>query len=131
MDVGVVIYNKETSEAYFAGAGRPIVIIRDGEMQSVKGDQMPIGRYIKTNDFTRKQIDLKSGDMVYIYSDGCTDQVGGDPKRKITSQKFKQYLLEISSLDFPAQKESIENFIDTWRGDIPQTDDISLLAFRV
>jgi serine phosphatase RsbU (regulator of sigma subunit) len=92
---------------------------------------MPIGRYVKTEDFSRKKIDLQSGDIVYIYSDGCTDQVGGEQRRKITGQKFKQLLLEISTLDFPAQKESIENFIDTWRGDIPQTDDISLLAFRV
>ena len=131
MDVGVVVYNKETSEAYFAGAGRPVVIIRNGEMQSVKGDHMPIGRYVKTDNFTRQKLDLQSGDIVYIYSDGCTDQVGGPQMRKITATKFKDYLLEISALDFPAQKESIENFIDTWRGDIPQTDDISLLAFRV
>lgn len=131
MDVGVVIYNKETSEAYFAGAGRPVMIVHDGAIQSVKGDHMPIGRYVKTNDFTRHKLDLQAGDIVYIYSDGCTDQVGGPQMRKITATKFKDYLLEISALDFPAQKEKIENFIDTWCGDIPQTDDISLLAFRV
>ena len=131
MDVGVVIYNKETSEAYFAGAGRPAVIVHDGAIQSVKGDHMPIGRYVKTNDFTRHKLDLQAGDIVYIYSDGCTDQVGGPQMRKITATKFKDYLLEISALDFPAQKEKIENYIKTWRGDIPQTDDISLLAFRV
>lgn len=131
MDVGVVIYNKETSEAYFAGAGRPAMIVHDGAIQSVKGDHMPIGRYVKTNDFTRHKLDLQAGDIVYIYSDGCTDQVGGPQMRKITATKFKDYLLEISALDFPAQKENIENYIKTWRGDIPQTDDISLLAFRV
>ncbi|MBQ4407670.1 MAG: SpoIIE family protein phosphatase [Bacteroidales bacterium] len=131
MDVGVVIYNKETSEAYFAGAGRPAVIVHDGAIQLVKGDHMPIGRYVKTNDFTRHKLDLQAGDIVYIYSDGCTDQVGGPQMRKITATKFKDYLLEISGLDFPAQKETIENYIKTWRGDIPQTDDISLLAFRV
>jgi serine phosphatase RsbU (regulator of sigma subunit) len=92
---------------------------------------MPIGRYVKTNDFTRHKLDLQAGDIVYIYSDGCTDQVGGPQMRKITATKFKDYLLEISALDFPAQKEKIENYIKTWRGDIPQTDDISLLAFRV
>ena len=131
MDVGVVIYNKETSEAYFAGAGRPAMIVHDGAIQSVKGDHMPIGRYVKTNDFTRHKLDLQAGDIVYIYSDGCTDQVGGPQMRKITATKFKDYLLEISALDFPAQKEKIEYYIKTWRGDIPQTDDISLLAFRV
>ena len=131
MDVGVVIYNKETSEAYFAGAGRPAMIVHDGAIQLVKGDHMPIGRYVKTNDFTRHKLDLQAGDIVYIYSDGWTDQVGGPQMRKITATKFKDYLLEISALDFPAQKEKIENYIKTWRGDIPQTDDISLLAFRV
>ncbi len=131
MDVGVVICNKNTHEAYFAGAGRPVIIIRNGEIIEAKGDRMPIGRYIRSNNFTRVPIELLPGDSVYIYSDGCTDQVGGEQRRKITSVKFKQYLAELDKLDFPAQKETIENYIDEWRGDLPQTDDISLLAFEV
>ena len=131
MDVAAVIYNKETHEAYFAGAGRPAVVVHDGELNVTKGDHMPIGRYVKTDDFKRTQLYLHPGDLVYLYSDGCTDQVGGEQRRKITAGKFQQYLLSISTLDFPTQKDSIETFFDTWRGDIPQTDDVSLLAFRV
>ena len=131
MDVAVVIYNTQSKEAFFAGAGRPAVVVHDGELSVTKGDHMPIGRYVKTDDFKRTQLDLHPGDLVYLYSDGCTDQVGGEQRRKITAGKFQQYLLSISTLDFPTQKDSIETFFDTWRGDIPQTDDVSLLAFRV
>ncbi|MCR5456249.1 MAG: SpoIIE family protein phosphatase, partial [Bacteroidales bacterium] len=96
MDVGVVICNKNTREAYFAGAGRPVIIIRNGEIIEAKGDRMPIGRYIRSNNFTRVPLELLPGDSVYIYSDGCTDQVGGEQRRKITSVKFKQYLAELN-----------------------------------
>ena len=131
MDVAIVTYDTETGKSYFAGAQRPMVMVRDNEMTVIKGDSMPIGRYIKDGDFTRVELKLKKGDKVYLYSDGCTDQVGGSKKRKIMSRDFRAKILEFSSLSFVEQKEKIENFILDWKGDLPQTDDISMLAFEV
>ena len=131
MDVALVIYNTETGESYFAGAGRPAVIVRNGELTIIKGDPMPIGHFVRAKDFTRQQLDLQPGDCVYLYSDGCTDQVGGPNNRKIMAKQFQEKILSVSTLPFPEQKEALEKFIMDWKGDALQTDDISLLAFRV
>lgn len=131
MDVGVVIYNQRTQEAYFAGAGRPVVIIRGSELIVHKGDRMPIGRYVRTDDFTSVKIELQKGDSVYLFSDGCVDQVGGERKRKLNSTNFYQFLLDINSVDFLSRKQKIEDYLLAWRGQLQQTDDMSLLAFLV
>ena len=131
MDVAIVIHNKETRETYFAGAGRPAVIVKNGELHVVKGDKMPIGRFVCNKDFTRKKLDVSYGDSIYLYSDGCTDQVGGPNVRKIMSKNFQNIILKYSNLDFKEQKECLEQFISDWKANQPQTDDISMLAFKI
>lgn len=47
------------------------------------------------------------------------------------AKQFQEKILAVSTLPFPKQKEALEKFIMDWKGDALQTDDISLLAFRV
>ena len=131
MDVAVVVYDTETKEAYFSGAERPCVIVKNNELIEIKGDKMPIGRYVKEGEFTRVKLDVSPGDQIYLYSDGCTDQVGGEHKRKIMSKNFKSKILEYSSLPMAEQAEKLTKFIFDYKGSLPQTDDISLIAFKL
>jgi serine phosphatase RsbU (regulator of sigma subunit) len=131
MDVAVVVYDTETKEAYFSGAQRPCVIVKNNEILEIKGDKMPIGRYIKDGDFTCVKLDICEGDQVYLYSDGCTDQVGGEKKRKIMSKNFRNKILEFSSLPMSEQAEKLSNFIFDYKGNNSQTDDIALIAFKI
>ncbi len=131
MDVALLTYNKKTRNGYFSGAHRPMVLIRDGELHTIKGDNIPIGHFVKEGKFTPVNINFQPGDKIYMFSDGCTDQTGGPQKRRIMAQNFKDHLLEYSTLPFAEQKTAIENFIFTWKGDLPQTDDIVLMGFEI
>ncbi len=131
MDVAVVVYDTETKEAYFSGAERPCVIVKNNEVMEVKGDKMPIGRYVKDGEFTRVKLDVCPGNQIYLYSDGCTDQVGGEHKRKIMSKHFKEKILEYSSLPMKEQAEKLSKYIFDYKGDVAQTDDIALIAFKI
>lgn len=131
MDVALLIYNKKTRNGYFAGAQRPMVLIRDNEAFTIKGDNIPIGHFVKDGKFTAVNIQLQKGDKIYLFSDGCTDQTGGEKKRRLMLQNFREKLLEFSVLSFPEQKKAIEDLIFGWKGELPQTDDISLLAFEI
>ena len=71
------------------------------------------------------------GDKVYLFSDGCSDQTGGEQKRRLMIQNFRAKLLEFSPMPFAEQKKAIEDLIFGWKGDLQQTDDISLLGFEI
>ena len=131
MDVAVVVYDTETKETFFSGAQRPAVIVKDNEVIEVKGDKMPIGRYVKEGEFTRIKLDVAPGDSIYLFSDGCTDQVGGEHKRKIMSKHFREKILEYSALPMKEQAERLTKYIFDYKGDCPQTDDIALIAFKL
>lgn len=131
MDVALLIYNKVTRNGYFSGAHRPMVMIRDGEVFTIKGDNIPIGHFRKEGKFTPVSISFQPGDKVYLFSDGCSDQTGGEQKRRLMIQNFRAKLLEFSPMPFAEQKKAIEDLIFGWKGDLQQTDDISLLGFEV
>jgi len=131
MDVALLIYNKVSRNGYFSGAHRPMVMIRDGEVFTIKGDNIPIGHFRKEGKFTPVNINFQPGDKVYLFSDGCSDQTGGEQKRRLMIQNFRAKLLEFSTMPFAEQKKAIEDLIFGWKGSLPQTDDISLLGFEV
>jgi len=131
MDIALVMYNKKTRNGYFSGAQRPMILIRDNEIFTIKGDNIPIGHFTKEGKFTAININLQKNDKIYLFSDGCTDQTGGEKKRRLMIQNFRTALLEISALEFSKQKQAIEKLIFDYKGELPQTDDISLLAFEI
>ncbi len=131
MDVALLIYNKVSRNGYFAGAHRPMVMVRESEIFTIKGDNIPIGHFRKEGKFTPVSINFQPGDKVYLFSDGCSDQTGGEQKRRLMIQNFRAKLLEFSPKPFAEQKKAIEDLIFGWKGDLQQTDDISLLGFEI
>jgi serine phosphatase RsbU (regulator of sigma subunit) len=93
---------------------------------------MPIGIFIKEKEeFTDHVIDIKSGDSLYLYSDGFQDQFGGENKKKFLPKNLNNLLLEISDKPAKRQKEILEETLQTWQGDEPQVDDIIVLGFKI
>ena len=134
MDISLTIYdfNKKTVE--YAGAYNPMYIVRKGEEEVIeyKADKMPIGIYIKEKEsFTKHEVQLQSGDMVYTFSDGFIDQFGGDSGRKFMSRPFKQLLLDIQKKSMADQREILYKAFDKWRGEYPQIDDVIILGIRI
>ena len=43
-----------------------------------RGTQNPIGFYVRENDFDNNIIQLNENDNIYLFSDGYTDQFGGE-----------------------------------------------------
>ena len=101
---------------------------------------MPCGVYINESPhFTNNIIDLQSGDALYMYSDGISDQFSGGPDmRKFTIRRLKDMLVDVSQKPFSQQKLLIAKTIDDWRkppsriGKMSaQVDDILLIGLRI
>jgi serine phosphatase RsbU (regulator of sigma subunit) len=133
MDMALCIYDKTANVLQYAGAINPLVIIRDGELTTYEADEMPIGYYENQSDhFTNHVIDVKKGDMTYMFTDGYADQFGmvEGRKKKYLIKRFKEFLLQIHTLGMKEQEQRLDENLAQWRGDLNQLDDVLVVGTR-
>lgn len=132
MDVALLIFNETMTLVEYAGANNPLILIRDGELMEFKSNKMPIGIHLNiAQPFISHEIEIKKGDMLYIFSDGFVDQFGGPDGKKFLIKNFRNLLQEIYSEELGIQKRIIEERLDTWMGHHDQVDDILIMGIRV
>jgi serine phosphatase RsbU (regulator of sigma subunit) len=132
MDVSLCAFNKDLSQLEYAGANRPLWIIRKDqlEIEEIKATKVAIGGLTEdTQEFVKHTIDLQKGDSVYLFSDGYADQFSPQDK-KLMTRKFKEIILSIQNKTMEEQKEYLGSFIDEWKGNMEQTDDILVIGVR-
>jgi serine phosphatase RsbU (regulator of sigma subunit) len=107
-------------------------LCRKGEIQKFKGARFSLG--IKKNNtektFLQEKIQLEKGDMLYICSDGYADQMN-EKKKKFLLSEFTKLLNEISVLPLEEQKNILFEKNRQWRGNMTQTDDISVIGIKI
>ncbi|MGB0521310.1 MAG: PAS domain S-box protein [Flammeovirgaceae bacterium] len=134
MDVGIVLINEETKEAYFSGAKHPLYLVREQQIQRIKGSAFSIGGKHQpntVNNFKKNSIQLQAHDRLYMVSDGFQDQFGGKQGRKYLRKNLQTFILKISELPMQQQKEKIAEELVQWKMDEPQTDDILIIGVKI
>ncbi|MDF1546202.1 MAG: SpoIIE family protein phosphatase [Bacteroidales bacterium] len=132
IDLSLVVIDLKELKMQFAGANNPMYIIRNGMLTEFKGNRMPIGMHSYDNKpFTNHEIELKKGDIVYLFSDGYTDQFGGEYGRKFLTRNFKILLTEISKLPMNKQNNILEETFIAWKGKYEQIDDILVIGLKI
>ncbi len=131
MDIALCIIDTEQKTLEFAGAYNPALIIRKNEIIELKGDKMPVS-FHKRKDipFSKQSLKLEAGDCIYLFSDGFIDQFGGPYKRKFLIKNFKELLLNIYQRPMQEQKTMIEQEFSSWKGNLPQVDDVLVMGIR-
>ncbi|GAB4294748.1 MAG: hypothetical protein Kow0068_19540 [Marinilabiliales bacterium] len=132
LDIAFCILDINTLSLKYAGAYSPLVYVSDNKLYEVKADRMPIGIiHGAEKQFTNHTIQLKKGDMVYLFSDGFADQFGGDGHKKFKSKRFKKELLHISGMKTEEQKKYLIKIFNEWKQNLNQLDDILVMGLRI
>ncbi len=132
MDISLVTIDIQNNIMYYAGANNPIYIINQNSLTEYSPDKMPISIYRTDNlPFTTKTIPIKTGDRVYMFSDGYVDQFGGKNGKKLKSVNFKKTLLAIQNLDFKEQQNALNEFFEEWKSGLEQVDDVLVIGFEI
>jgi serine phosphatase RsbU (regulator of sigma subunit) len=131
MDIAVCALDRDTMKLEFAGANNPMYLLRNGEMIEVKGDKQPIGQYVTRKNFTNHTMDVKKGDIIYLFTDGFADQFGGHDAKKFKYKSFKDLLLANHHLPMREQGGVLDDVFKTWKGSLDQVDDVTVLGIKV
>ena len=132
MDIALCIIDPKANKMQYAGANNALYMIRKKELIVYKPDKMPIGTFFGENvSFTNNDIDLQTNDILYLFSDGFRDQLGGEHAKRLKSSGFRQLLLDVHEKPMSMQKEELGQFFDNWRGEYEQVDDILVFGVRI
>ncbi len=134
MDIALCSVNTETFTVKYAGANRPLWIIRKGQssIEEIAPTKKAIGGFTDDEQhFDNHKIKLQQGDTFYIFTDGYVDQFGGEKGKKLMTKNFKEILLSIQHKSMQDQKNHLDDYIENWKADTEQVDDILVIGIRL
>lgn len=138
IDMAFCIIDTQQMQIQYAGANRPLWLVRDGILTEYKPDKMPVGCHPKQDvPFSNNNTKIQKGDIIYMASDGIADQFGGsENKSKYGVQPLRQLLESIATKPFDEQYAIIDQTMTEWRrhpdGTLEaQIDDQILVGVRI
>jgi serine phosphatase RsbU (regulator of sigma subunit) len=131
MDIGCCLVDRKNNKLYFASAGRPLLHLRDTEITELKGEKHHIGFSGTNFNFINQEMDVKSGDSIYLYTDGYTDQFNGTSRKRFMTKNLKDLLVKLSHEPMSKQGELLNTAFEDWRGDYVQMDDVCVLGIKI
>ncbi len=134
MDIAFCSINKTDNTIEYAGANRPLWIVKENgsEVEEIRATKKGIAGHTEDEQkFDTHQVKITSKDTIYIHSDGYADQFGGEKGKKMMTKRFKQLLVDIKSESLSQQEEKLLNFYNNWKQDYEQIDDVLVIGFRV
>jgi ligand-binding sensor domain-containing protein/serine phosphatase RsbU (regulator of sigma subunit) len=131
MDIALCAIDKTENTLRFAGAGRPVVMMHNGELSEYKTNRGGIGGVYNNifPVFEEIEIKLEKNDSIYLFSDGFTDQFSSGTNAKYSSKRMRALLKEISTLPMEEQGRRVEEAFFTWKGEEFQFDDVLFMGF--
>jgi tetratricopeptide (TPR) repeat protein len=132
MDASLMIFSPKSSALFYAAANNPIWIVRNHTLLELKADKMPVGKHDRDeHSFTPGEFNLLPGDVIYTFTDGMPDQFGGPDEKKFKIRQLKELLVSISSCTMDEQYLKINEAFYSWKGNLEQIDDVTVIGIRV
>jgi len=143
-------FDEQKNILNFVGAGRPIIIIRkdknyieinkqqvnsimhkDGyHLFYIRGDFVTLDLESSLGSLNNHEIQLEKDDIVFLFSDGITDQFGGAEEKKFSKKKLMEMILANQGRSLKSQKLIIYKELDKWSLNHEQTDDIVFIGIQ-
>lgn len=134
MDIALCKINLKKRELQYAGAHRPLFLLRKGELLEYKGNRKAIGGIPHPKkaeeDFTNHEIEIQPGDKIFFFSDGLPDQVGGEEKKKYGPMRIRDLIMGNQGLAMPQYSELFAKDFEEYKGNNKQVDDLLLIGIE-
>jgi len=133
MDMSVCAIDWPNMKLIFAGANHEMYLLRNGELQVIKGDKQAIGiQSIDTfHPFTNNSVDIQKGDTLYMFTDGFEDQFGGEKEKKYRKAHLKEFFISIQGKSMEEQRSALHKEYMDWKGSCEQVDDVLIVGIKI
>lgn len=130
MDIILCVWDICTHRISVAMANRKLYYIQNDVLSEIKGERKSIGDAKRDQSFTTHFISAESETVLYLFTDGITDQNNSENK-KYGAKGLKKLLTEIYTLPMDDQYARLLTSMQQFAGNEPQRDDMTLLGVRI
>jgi serine phosphatase RsbU (regulator of sigma subunit) len=131
MDGILISYDKKNNRIEYSAANNTPLLVRDHKVIELEKDRMPVGKGEHEHGFKLFSMDVRKGDVLYLYTDGFADQFGGPKGKKFKYKQLNELLLVNSSEPMNTQKSKLEEALTAWQGELEQVDDILVIGIKI
>lgn len=131
MDAILLCIDNSTNTIKYAAANNEPILISGNEIIELPKDKMPVGKGERADSFSLHKVDYKTGDVLYLYTDGFADQFGGPKGKKFKYKPLNELLLSNVNLPMFEQKEKLVSALNDWKGNLEQVDDVCIIGIRI
>ncbi|MEO9531572.1 MAG: response regulator [Crocinitomicaceae bacterium] len=151
MDISLCAIDSKNKKIHYVGAQRPLFIMSENDkvdglnpgefvsyetpdnsfIHKIKGGRYSIGVYYDDFELTEHVINYSEGDVVYMFSDGITDQFGGVKGKKFNTKRLIELLTKVKDLSMENQQRVLNCVFEEWKGDNEQIDDVTLIGIKL
>ncbi|MFT5821154.1 MAG: sigma-B regulation protein RsbU (phosphoserine phosphatase) [Crocinitomix sp.] len=129
IDLSIAVYQETGTTLEYASAKRPILLSSEKGIEELKGDRVSIGDQCYPNHkFKTYQAEIVDPTWIYMFSDGFSDQFGGEKEKKFGRGRLHELAKSLLNSEAREQKERLISTFKEWKGSCPQTDDIVLIG---
>lgn len=132
IDIGVISINLQTNILNYSGTKIPVWIVSNEGITKIKGETNAIcdNKSAKEYHFSVENIELKHGNMVYMFTNGYTNQLNASAK-KLMKKNLQTHLSEIQGHPINIQRNELEKKFMDWKGSEEQTDDMLIIGIKI
>jgi|GEM_PF-2955446 len=145
MAIALCCFSHDTLEMKFAGAQSSVYIVRslphDGSnnnsnisprLTELKGSPKSAGTMLSTKftGYETQTFQLQKNDMLYLLSDGYSDQFNSLGK-KFKKSQLQENLIKYATFDVQVQQQKLEADFINWKNVTPQTDDVLIIGIKI
>lgn len=132
MDIAVCAIDEANQRIYYSGANRPLWMMRKDGLEEIKPTKTSIGSAISESaEFETVTVNYSKNERIFLFSDGITDQFGGEKNKKFTKARLKSLLEEASISTMEETESRLRDTFITWMGSQEQTDDVLVIGIQL
>ena len=83
------------------------------------------------NLFEDEGLQLSKGDIIYMFSDGYSDQFGGPMGKKFKMVRLKNLLQDIHQKPMEEQYTHVKSTFNLWKENYDQVDDVLFMGIKI
>ncbi|KJU86374.1 serine phosphatase RsbU, regulator of sigma subunit [Candidatus Magnetobacterium bavaricum] len=133
LDGGVLYLNRKHHIVRYAGASVHLLMCRNGKVDVIKGNRQGVGYKNSNPNYTYNnvEIDITSGDMFYIATDGYIDQNGGAKDLPFGRRRLISIIENNWHRPMAEQRDALLAQLCSYQGKSDRTDDITVVGLKI
>lgn len=133
MDIALMRIDLKNKKVVYAGAGRPLYVIKNNRLETYKADKYSIGGVYDTQEvnYILHEIKIDAPTQFYMFTDGVPDQFGGPKGKKFMSKQLQEFIHQTASLPVNEQEQRFKYLFESWKSNVEQTDDVTFISIRL